>query len=154
MAQAHQVTVLSAIPFSKLVPLLRETLAREGRLDWRVEGQSMTPTLPPDSLIEIRALDETPHLGDIVVYASDSALVVHRLVARRGTALIFQGDHRRLPDSTVTKAQLIGRVVTATYRETILYPQHFSRLVAYFWVSRYYWLKGLRYLRRKMPKRG
>jgi hypothetical protein len=136
------------LPLDALVPLLRDTLAREGRLRWQVEGRSMLPALPPGCTIEIRALDGEPRLGDLLVFAGRDALVVHRLVAKRGSSLILQGDNRGLPDPPVTAERLIGRVERATADEKLLYPHRFLRIIAGYRVLRYHTYRALRLLRR------
>lgn len=138
-------------PVHKWVPLLRESLHREGRFFWQVEGQSMLPTLPPNSTIEIHAVgDAGVRLGDVLVFAHQDVLVVHRLVARRGDTLILQGDNRIAPDAPISLHQVIGKVVKATYQQNSTYPYKFIQVVALFWIARYYWLKIRRVLHRKL----
>lgn len=137
---------LETIPFQKWVPLFWETLERDGRLLWRVEGESMRPTLPPGCTIEIHAIKGRISLGTLLVFAEQGALVVHRLVARRGERLVLQGDNRKIPDLLIQPEQVIGYVVKATYQEALIYPHKFIQLVAIFMIARYYWLMCLRFL--------
>ena len=132
----------------QVCPLRRETLHREGRFFWQVEGQSMLPTLPANCTIEIHALDSGVKLGDLLVFAQPHAIVVHRLVERRGDRLILQGDNRTVPDAPITTQQVIGRVVSATYQNKKTYPDTFSQFVANIWIARYYWFKIFRILHR------
>jgi len=109
----------------------------------------MLPTLPPDCTIEIHAVGADVQIGDIVVFAYQDALVVHRLVARRGNILIIQGDNRTVPDPPIQFHHIIGRVGKATYQQTLKYPCKFERFVTHFWIARYYSLKLRRFLDRK-----
>jgi hypothetical protein len=137
-------------PLHKWVPLLRETLQREGRLLWQVQGQSMLPTLPPDCTIEIHDVASGVQLGDVLVFVDKAALVVHRLVARRGERLILQGDNRKVPDAPIHLDQIIGKVVKATYQERLTYPHKFLRFIAIFWIARYYWFRMRRFVYRNL----
>ncbi len=91
------------------LPLLSESLAREGRFRWQLRGGSMRPTLPPDCQIEIAPPPQVIPLGALIVFASGSALVAHRLVYRADPFLVAQGDHRREPDSLAAPQPGAGR---------------------------------------------
>lgn len=139
---------LNNLSLESWVPLLRETLERDGKFFWLVQGQSMLPTLPPGSTIEIHPVRQDETLGDILVFAERSTLVVHRLVARHHNRWILQGDNRTEWDPPVQPAQVIGRVLKATYQGSLTYPHKFDRMIAYFWIARYHGLKLLRFVRR------
>jgi phage repressor protein C with HTH and peptisase S24 domain len=134
------------------VPLLRDTLARNGKFFWQVQGKSMLPTLPSDCTIEIHPMRREARLGELLVFADKNTLVVHRLVARHSERFILQGDNRAVWDAPISPEQVIGRVFQATYQNTLVYPHKLNGLIAYFWIARYYWLKLIRFLIRNIRK--
>jgi phage repressor protein C with HTH and peptisase S24 domain len=148
-------TLFTPMPNSAVetwVPLLRDTLVRDGKFFWQVQGKSMLPTLPPDCTIEIHPVTSKPRRGELLVFADKGTLVVHRLVAKRLSKFILQGDNRAVWDPPISPEQVVGRVFQATYQDTLVYPHKFNRLIAYFWIARYYWLKLIRFLIRNIRK--
>lgn len=114
----------------------------------------MMPTLPPDCTIEIVPVTGAARIGDLLVFAERQALVVHRLVARRGELLLLQGDNRKVPDAPVAPGQIIGRVARAFRGSDLIYPHTLLTPVAVFWLARYYWFKVGRVLRRFLSDKG
>lgn len=137
-----------AVPSDVPLALLRETLAHEKQLLWRLEGHSMMPTLRPDSVIMVRPLTTGVRLGTIVLFEQNGAVVAHRVVQRRAGGYVTQGDNRQGPDRWVGPEQVLGVVVQATYNETLYYSIKDNGPVALFWLLRYYWLKGRRFIQR------
>ncbi len=75
----------------------------------------MAPTIHPGDRITVESATVTQaSRGDIVVFARDGRLVVHRVTAmtrRNGEAcLITRGDRARREDIPVSGPELIGRV--------------------------------------------
>lgn len=130
------------------LPLLRESLAREGVFCWQLTGRSMEPTLPDGCEIEIVPLRGRLSLGDVVVFASGSALVAHRLVHRRGAHLVTQGDGRRQPDRWLRPSQVVGSVGKARVAGRLVWPGRSEAVARWRWVGRAYALAGLRRMRR------
>lgn len=130
------------------LPLLHESLAREGRFRWQLTGKSMEPTLPDGCQIEIVPLRSAPPLGSVVVFAGGSTLVAHRLVHRSGRYLVTQGDGRREPDRWLLPAQLVGLVNKASAGGHLVWPGRGEALLRWRWIGRAYALAGLRRLRR------
>lgn len=132
------------------LPLLRETVEREGVWKWRVAGTSMVPTLPPDSEIHIYPLSPSVSLGDIVVFvdANTNDLVVHRIVRRHKNGWITQGDNRLVPDRQVPSSHILGVVRYATYQGDAYYPPRYLKIIAISWLSRYHCLRFWRWIRR------
>jgi hypothetical protein len=129
-------------------PLLREALAREGRLRLLLRGTSMLPTLPVECEIEVAPLPERPrerlHLGSLVVFPAGDILVAHRLVRRAGGQWVIQGDGRRAPDPPVEPGQVLG-VVTAAYEGgRRCWPGRAESALCWFWVARYHLLRPIR----------
>ncbi len=125
-------------PVGQWLPLLRETLAREGSFRWQMEGSSMSPTLSPGCEIEIAPLTSPPALGELLVFVADDTLVIHRLVRRWRGLWITQGDGRTLPDKAIPPQAVLGRVVLAYRAGQSFWPTNYSRHLALLWVMRYY----------------
>lgn len=130
------------------IALLRDTLAHEKQLLWRLEGQSMLPTLRPDSVITVHPLRRAARLGMIILFEQDGAVVAHRIVNKRAGGYITQGDNRLTPDRWVAPAQVIGEVVQATYKGASTYLNTNTPPIALFWLLRYHWLRGRRFIQR------
>ena len=71
---------------------------------------SMEPTIMIDDLIIVAETDGYEE-GDVVVYQSGSALVVHRIVEVEPDTVITQGDANNAPDAPVRKEMIKGEVV-------------------------------------------
>jgi hypothetical protein len=119
------------------LPLLRESLERQGSFRWPLRGSSMEPTLPPDCVITIVPVVEDLPLGSLIVFAGrDSALVAHRLVRRTELYLVAQGDARLWPDPRLDPAQILGRVAAAEANGRRVWPGRLEWLVKWVWVGR------------------
>lgn len=130
------------------LPLLSESLAREGRFRWRLHGSSMKPTLSPDCEIEIAPLPDAVPLGTLLVFVHRHELVVHRLVHRTGEFWITQGDNRRETDLRLRPTQILGIVVAAYQDESRVWPGRFERLAVRGWLLR----ARLLWLRRRLKR--
>src|SRR3954469_9282051 len=64
-----------------VVSLAREALARGQPLEVRCKGRSMSPTLEDGDRVEI-VPHERARIGDVVLVADGSTLILHRLIAR------------------------------------------------------------------------
>ncbi len=132
------------------LPLLSESLAAQGQFRWQLRGASMTPTLPPGCVIEIKLPPPQIPLGALLVFAANDALVVHRLVHRVPSFLVTQGDNRREPDRWLRPSQVLG-VVTAAYRDDErIWPRAGEAVRRWRWIGRAAGLWLLRRLRRAM----
>ena len=95
---------------------LAETALRNfGSLRLQANGFSMLPSVRPGDLLLIhRSEIGDIALGDIVLYAREGKLVVHRVIARmagpEGTRLITKGDALPSEDSAVSATELLGKV--------------------------------------------
>lgn len=70
---------------------------------------SMEPELSVDDLIFVRVQD-TYEVGDIVVYQSSGALVVHRIVSLEGNTVVTKGDANNAQDDPMEISAIKGRV--------------------------------------------
>ncbi len=131
------------------LPLLRESLAQQGRFRWQLRGGSMLPTLPPGCEIEIAPPPATIAPGALLVFAGNTSLVVHRLVHRAPPFLITQGDNRLEPDPRLGASQVLGIVVAAYQGERRLWPRAWEPILKWWWIGR---AGGLWLLRRLMRR--
>lgn len=141
---------LPAAALAAWLPLLHESLARQGRFRWPLRGTSMMPTLPPDCEVEIVPPGERIPLGALIVFASGSSLVIHRLVHRTHRYWVAQGDGRWQPDPHLNPSQVLGVVVAAYHDGIPCWPGRFSGAATYFWIARAYLLWLWRRVRRTL----
>lgn len=130
--------------------LLSESLAQEGRFRWQLRGASMMPTLPPDCEIEIVPPPARIPLGALLVFASGSSLVAHRLVHRSASFLVAQGDNRREPDRWLRPVQVLGVVAAAYQGSRRVWPRSLEPVLRWWWVGRAGVLWLVRRLKRLM----
>lgn len=103
---------------SRLTGLMQAVLDRNASFRFRAAGSSMTPfirdrdavTVYPKAGCRIRR-------GDVVaaVHPQTGKLIIHRVVAEKGRALVIKGDNCRVPDGRVEMEQILG-VVRAVER--------------------------------------
>jgi hypothetical protein len=130
------------------VPVLREALEQRGSFTWRMEGESMMPTLSPGCILEITPLPTRVSTGEVVVFARQDTLVVHRLVARSGARWRTQGDGIAVPDRPLDPGQALGVVAAAITDEGSRRPASTLRRYALLWILRYHLLRLWRGLQR------
>ena len=108
---------------SDLKELAAQALRRFGRLALRVSGTSMLPAVRPSDVLHVRQcpiFQATP--GDIVLFLRERRLYAHRVVARRGSTVVTQGDTIAEPDLAVSPAEFLGRVEHIARRGALLLP--------------------------------
>jgi hypothetical protein len=94
-----------------------DLMGREGRRGAvRVQGQSMRPTLAPQQLLAVEFGPERLRRGDMLIFQQGTALLVHRLLWRRGSArgphlLRTRGDGTTTFDPPLAPGAVVGRVV-------------------------------------------
>ena len=87
-----------------------------GRVCLRVSGTSMAPTLRPGDLLSVEAASIMEvSLGEIVVFAREGGLIVHRVTIKTSSGgelcLVTRGDRMRRHDAPISGPDLIGRVM-------------------------------------------
>jgi signal peptidase I len=96
--------------------LLAELVRKYGTVRLHAVGTSMVPAIHPGDLLSVQRVDVKEILrGDIVVYAREETLIVHRVVKVMATVspepyLITRGDRLLRDDPQVLSPELIGRV--------------------------------------------
>ena len=97
-----------------LLELMRAVLARGVPFRFRARGWSMTPFIRDGDVITVSPLLHTSaSLGEVVafVHPATGGLLVHRVVDRRGTSFVIQGDSApEEADWAIRGESLIGRV--------------------------------------------
>lgn len=99
-----------------LITLMQAVLAKGVRFRFRAKGWSMTPFIRDGDVISVSPLRGAPaRLGEVVAFVRPTTgnLVVHRVIGKRSTALLIQGDNA--PDSAdglIPQANVLGRVTT------------------------------------------
>jgi len=95
--------------------LAAEVAGTFGSVCLRVSGTSMAPAIRPGDLVSAKpasVMDVSP--GDIVVFAREGRLIVHRVTVKTTSGaepfLVTRGDRTRRNDAPVSSAELIGRV--------------------------------------------
>jgi hypothetical protein len=97
-----------------VIEILRERLGA-GQAVWLpVRGGSMRSLLGTGARILIRPAARV-RFGDLLAYECEGALICHRVIGRRGGALLTRADHRGAGPEEVTPAQIVG-VVAALER--------------------------------------
>jgi len=127
----------SHLKFSLAIEVLRSL--GEARL--AVGGASMLPSIWPGDVLEIHrvaAADLAP--GDILVFARENRLVVHRVLRVNGetdgVVLITRGDCSPRADSPISAEELLGRVraIRRGHRNIIPRRTRWTQIVS--WVLR------------------
>jgi hypothetical protein len=95
--------------------LALEVLGSMGEARLAVGGASMLPSIWPGDILEIhRAAAADLSLGDIVVFARDNRLIVHRVLRVNREldelVLITRGDRSPRADAAVPFSELLGKV--------------------------------------------
>jgi signal peptidase I len=87
---------------------------------WRREGKSfaaafggtsMMPTIAPGQPVVVECAAFEPSRGDVIAFVRGNQVIVHRVVAIRGSRVITRGDANRVVDLPVDAASILGRIV-------------------------------------------
>jgi peptidase S24-like protein len=97
--------------------ILRERLGAGESIWLPIQGRSMRPLLRSGARILVAAAARV-RFGDVLAYESEGTLVCHRVIGRRGAALLTRADHRGTGPEVVTERQILG-VVTAFERRGV-----------------------------------
>lgn len=71
---------------------------------------SMEPTLSINDLIIIKETNDYK-VDDVVVFETDSVVVVHRIVGYEGELIVTKGDANNVEDSPISEERIIGEVI-------------------------------------------
>ena len=107
----------SQVSSGKISGLIAESVRMCGGIRLPAVGTSMVPAIHPGDLLSIQPVDPKEiTLGDIVVYAREQVLVVHRIVrTSHGLSepyLVTRGDRLLRDDPPILPGELLGRVAS------------------------------------------
>jgi len=97
--------------------LAEEVVRNFGGVRLRVFGTSMVPGILPGDIISVQHAGPSEICpGEIVVYARDGRLIIHRVVESSGggseSLLVTRGDRLFRNDAAVSSSELLGRVTS------------------------------------------
>ncbi|PKN57730.1 MAG: hypothetical protein CVU56_09385 [Deltaproteobacteria bacterium HGW-Deltaproteobacteria-14] len=93
------------------VELARAQLAAGRPLRTRAAGQSMWPWVRDGAAVTVIPLAGSPlAVGDVVLVALASRLVLHRVIRVAGDIITTKGDAVAWPDPPVTRCDVLGRL--------------------------------------------
>jgi signal peptidase I len=118
LAQGHRAMIgLSQVSSGTARGLVAESVRMCGGIRLPAVGTSMVPAIHPGDLLSIQPIDpKEVTLGDVVVYAREQVLVVHRVVRTSAGSsepyLVTRGDRSLRDDAPIHAGELLGRVVS------------------------------------------
>jgi len=139
--------------------LVRQGLEERGQVCLRLHGDSMWPTIPAGSVVDVQEISAADiRLGDVVVWQQGADLIAHRVVQKvrsDGTLLLrTRGDNCTNCDHLLSPQEVLGRVTTI--RQGQATPRGATgqqRLEAVVWVSWWHVRSFLSSLGRHLPLR-
>jgi hypothetical protein len=107
--------------------LAAEVLQSTGNLQLRASGISMLPTLWPGDCLNIQAHScEQAQPGDLVLYARNGRLFIHRVMRKcrigEENLLIARGDCMTEDDPPVRERDLLGKITAIHRHNTRIVP--------------------------------
>ena len=97
--------------------VLRERVGAGESIWLPIRGRSMRPLLGAGSRIFVTPARRV-RFGDLLAYECGGAVVCHRVIGRRGAALLTRADHRGAGPEIVVESQIVG-VVAAFERDGV-----------------------------------
>jgi len=92
-------------------PTLRAVLAAGHGARFRVEGDSMHPTIRNGDYVQVVPCTAAElRCGDVVLAAAGRGLTAHRIVRFEGRRIITRGDNSLRSDPAIEMSKVIGRV--------------------------------------------
>ncbi|MGC2463586.1 MAG: signal peptidase I, partial [Candidatus Acidiferrum sp.] len=125
---------LSQVSSGAVCRLVAESVRMCGDIRLPAVGTSMVPAIQPGDVLTIQPVDpKEVSRGDIVVYAREEMLVVHRIVRTSpyssGHNLVTRGDRLMRDDNAILPDELIGRVACIERQHRHVSLQAFSNRV-------------------------
>lgn len=110
-ARAEATAVLSlAWPLEVAVALAREQLGRGRALRVLTRGHSMWPSVRDGAVVTVLPLLGAPRVGDLVLVATPTRLVLHRVIACDTRGIVTKGDAAPHDDGRVPREAILGRL--------------------------------------------
>jgi signal peptidase I len=114
--------------------LVADVARISGKVQLRVTGTSMVPTLWPGDIVVVHRCEPSELLpNSVVMFRRCGRLVVHRLILRTADQIVARGDALSWPDDPVGVSDVVGRVEFAIRngRRVDLKGSLWSRVVAF-----------------------
>jgi len=99
-----------AWPIEIALALAREHLDQGRALRLVTQGHSMWPRLRDGQLVVVEPLVGPPRVGDVVLIATPSRLILHRVIRSDARAIITKGDAAPRDDGPIPRAAILGRL--------------------------------------------
>jgi signal peptidase I len=115
---------------------IKKILSR-GTFTFTINGNSMKPSLFPGDTVKIAACHDY-RVGDIVLYESETRLIVHRIMDMRGELVVTKGDHNQGLDYAIKKSAILGKIVEPLIGNDPQTPQKRAMLAFNFWEEAMY----------------
>lgn len=130
--------------------LLKEVLAKEGRVWLPVEGASMSPLFSSTQKIQVVPFSRKETCrGDLVVFFRDSSLACHRIVGAKSKSgqsyLLTKGDNNISWDLPLKAEKILGKVSAVEFKGKVFKLEGWSwrlsgRILAFLsWSAGYLW---------------
>jgi signal peptidase I len=102
------------IPDGAMVQILREVLGTKGQtIRFRAKGISMSPFIRDQDVITVSPVRaDTLRRGHVIafVFQPEAKLCVHRIIDKKGSGFVTQGDNLNRPDGIISESQVLGRI--------------------------------------------
>jgi len=106
--------------------ILAENYKQTQHASCKVVGNSMFPLIRKGDWIYIEPITENNlQSGDIILFSVNQRFVVHRIVNIENDQLVTKGDWSRSLDPSITKVNVIGKLVAikkGKYKLTLNHP--------------------------------
>ncbi|MGA8631481.1 MAG: S26 family signal peptidase [Terracidiphilus sp.] len=91
--------------------LVADVARISGKVQLKVAGASMAPTLWPGDLVFVRHCDPAQlHPNAVIVFRQEQRLIIHRFMHWAGQSVIARGDARPCFDDPVSVDDIVGEV--------------------------------------------
>ena len=110
--------MIQAIPNEDFFALVEEFIAEGKSVNIAVKGNSMRPFLPNGRRVQLTPCTEAEiRPGVVVLFRHRGVHILHRVVARRGDALLLQGDGNVVGQEQASVADVVALVRFVFLRE-------------------------------------
>lgn len=105
------------LDLNDFIPLIKETLESGGEFHLAPHGRSMLPTIRENTDTVILSTPIPIKKGDILLYKrKNGQVVLHRLISKKGSVLVFSGDAQNTKEFGITEADIIAKVTKIVRR--------------------------------------